>query len=118
MGVATKAMVVVEGDGNTGDFNNNSNWPVCQVCGKMGHVALKCYHCFDHSYQMEDNHVAAFASNQSYSVDTNWYSDTGATDHITNDLDRLTMRERYHGNEQIRIASGPGSSILHVGQNK
>ncbi|KAJ0975730.1 hypothetical protein J5N97_017695 [Dioscorea zingiberensis] len=69
-------------------FSNNSNSvrrnrPQCQVCGKMGHVALKCYHRFDHSYQAEETHVAALASTSSYGVDTNWYTDSGATDHIT-----------------------------------
>lgn len=24
---------------------------VCQVCGKTGHSALQCFHCFDHDYQ-------------------------------------------------------------------
>ncbi|XP_016195998.1 uncharacterized protein LOC107637061 [Arachis ipaensis] len=26
------------------------NRPQCQVCGKIGHIALKCYHRFDQSY--------------------------------------------------------------------
>jgi hypothetical protein len=27
-------------------------------------------------------------------VDTNWYGDTGATNHITSELNKLTMREK------------------------
>jgi hypothetical protein len=34
-----------------------------------------------------------------YNVDTDWYTDTGATDHITSDLNKLTMREKYHRND-------------------
>jgi hypothetical protein len=45
-------------------------------------------------------------------VDTNWYGDTGATDHITGEL---TMKENYHGREQIHAANGQGMSISHVG---
>lgn len=81
-------------------------------------MALKCYHRFDHSYQMEDNRVASFASNPFYSIDINWYSDTGATDHITNDLDCLTVHERYNGKEQIQTTSGTSLSVLHVGHSQ
>lgn len=39
--------------GGGGHYNKNGssggNCPVCQVCGKMGHIAMKCYHRFDHS---------------------------------------------------------------------
>lgn len=44
-----------------------------------------------------------------YDVDTNWYMDNGATDHITSDLEKLTVRERYTGGEQIHTANGSGS---------
>jgi histone deacetylase 1/2 len=43
--------------------------------------------------------------------------DTGATDHITNDLDRLHIRERYHGNEEVHIGNGVGLHISHTGHS-
>lgn len=57
----------------------------CQVCSKPGHTAMKCYHRFDHTYHEE--HLAAVATRPTYNIDTNWYADTGATDHITNNFD-------------------------------
>jgi hypothetical protein len=48
-------------------------------------------------------------------VDTNWYGDTGATDHITGELNKLTMKEKYTGREQIHAANGQGMNISHVG---
>jgi hypothetical protein len=30
---------------------------------------------------------------QSYGVDSNWYADYGATDYVTGELDKLTMRD-------------------------
>jgi histone deacetylase 1/2 len=51
----------------------------------------------------------------SYNVEPAWYMDTGATDHITNDLDRLHIRERYNGNEQVHVGNGAGLHISHIG---
>jgi hypothetical protein len=37
-----------------GSFNHSSSLrPTCQVCLKPGHTAAKCYHRFDHAYQVE-----------------------------------------------------------------
>jgi hypothetical protein len=60
----------------------------------------------DDSYSEEPpfSHVATASSK----VDTDWYTDTGANDHITSNLDRLTVRERYHGNEQVHVGDGSG----------
>ena len=45
--------------------------------------------------------AAAATSNNSYTVIPNWYADTGATDHITHDLECLSTKERY-----VRLISG------------
>jgi hypothetical protein len=34
-------------------------------------------------------------------ADPNWYLDSRATDHITRELEKLTMHEHYCGNDQI-----------------
>ena len=40
--------------------------------------------------------------------------DTGATNHITGELDRLTMHEKYRGHDQIyTAANGGGMEISH-----
>lgn len=62
----------------------------CQICGKEGHTAVRCWYRMDDSYN-EDPPSAALAST-SYKVDSDWYTDTGATDHITSDLDRCPSR--------------------------
>jgi hypothetical protein len=68
----------------------------------------------DESYQ-DEAPSAALSSTCSYKVDPNWYIDTGATDHITSDLDRLTMREPYHGNDMVQVSNGAGLNIMHIG---
>jgi hypothetical protein len=79
---------------------------ICQICNKEGHAAKDCWWRFedddDDSYDDKEAHAA------SYGVDTNWYSDTGATDHITSELDKLTMKEKYHGRDKINAANGAG----------
>ena len=97
--------------------NQVTNQPVCQVCGKIGHIVLQCFHRFDHSYQAVDNHVVVLARTSSYVVDPNWYTDTDATDHITSDLDRLSIQEKYNGKDQVQVANGPGLSIHHIGHS-
>jgi hypothetical protein len=60
---------------------------------------------------------SAAYSPQSYGVDTNWYADSGATDHVTNELDKLAVRDTYTGGDQIYIAGGLGMHIAHVGNS-
>jgi hypothetical protein len=38
-----------------------------------------------------------------------------ATDHITGDLDRLTMHEPYTSTDQIHTANGSGMDITRIG---
>ncbi|XP_021318431.1 uncharacterized protein LOC110436245 [Sorghum bicolor] len=87
--------------------------PLCQVCFKLGHTADRCWHRYDEDYVPDPKHVAA--ATKSYSVDTNWYADTVATDHITSDLDKLAFRNKYHGGDQIHTANSTGMNISHVG---
>jgi histone deacetylase 1/2 len=53
----------------------------------------------------------------SYIVDNTWYTDTGATDHITGELEKLSTREKYNGADQIHTASGAGMNIKHIGHS-
>lgn len=87
--------------------NNSADRPQCQVCLKFGHTADKCWHRYEENYVPDQRYAAAATG--SYTVDTNWYTDTGATDHITGELEKLSFREKYNGGEQIHTANGAGS---------
>lgn len=50
-------------------------------------------------------------------MDTNWYTDTGASHHITGDLEKLSIRNKYTGNDHIHTASGAGMDISYIGQS-
>jgi len=94
--------------------NNQSNEgrPTCQVCDKKGHTAIECWYRFDESYGANNKSVGT-----AYGIDTNWYVDSGASDHVTGDLEKLSARDRYGGKDQIQTASGSGMEITHVGHS-
>lgn len=68
---------------------------------KEGYDALWCWHQFDHNYKADDVNKIDVVVTNNYSVDPNWYANTGVTDHITNDLDSLTTKEQYIDNDQV-----------------
>ena len=45
-----------------------------------------------------------------------WYVDSGARDHVTNELEQLAVHEMYHSSDQIHTASGRGMDICHIAQ--
>lgn len=90
--------------GHQGGGGNSKPRVTCQLCNKDGHNAFKCRKRFDHSFNQPEERSA-----NNVSVEPAWYTDSGATDHITGDLDRMTMHERYSGKEQVHAANGSGS---------
>jgi hypothetical protein len=76
--------------------------------------------CFNHAYQPDDHRerTGNSAQTSSYTVDTNWYADTGASDHLTSNLNRLHVHERYTGKDQVQVANGTGLKISHIGHSE
>jgi histone deacetylase 1/2 len=103
--------------------------PTCQICSKVGHVASCCFKRFQKNFlgtgndgRNMDRQIAVFSathsgSTSSYPVDPSWYADTAAMDHLTNNLDKLTMREQYRGKDHVQTANGKGMRITHIGQS-
>jgi hypothetical protein len=50
-------------------------------------------------------------------VDTNWYSNTSATNHITSDLSKLSTQEKYTAHDHVHTADGNGMQISHIGHS-
>jgi hypothetical protein len=96
-----------------GRGSSNDNRPQCQVCRRYGHTADMCWHRFDEYFVPDSRHIVAIATN-SYTVDNDWYTDSGATDHITSELDKLAIRDKYNDTEKVRTASGAGMEISHT----
>jgi histone deacetylase 1/2 len=84
----------------------------CQICNKEGHYAKDCWSRYanDDDYSEKEVHAA-------YGVDTNWYQDSGATHHITGELNNLTLRDAYKGHDKVNTANGQGMNISHIGHS-
>ncbi|XP_021303151.1 uncharacterized protein LOC110430216 [Sorghum bicolor] len=98
--------------GGGGRGSNFQPGVFCQVCEKEGHSAFRCYKRFDQNFTPASQKSASSATTSSYGIDTNWYVDSGATDHVTSELDKLTVRDKYGGHDQVHSASGAASKNL------
>ncbi|CAA7049703.1 unnamed protein product [Microthlaspi erraticum] len=89
--------------------------PVCQICGRKGHVALRCWNRFDVSYQSQDVPQALAAIHTSDNSGREWFPDSGASAHITSTTTQLKDAEPYSGSETVMVAHGAYLPITHVG---
>jgi hypothetical protein len=80
--------------------STSSSRPRCQVCLKVGHTANACWHRFDEDY-VPETHTAGSATILYDTTDPNWYTDSDVTDHITGELDKLTMHDRYNSRNYV-----------------
>jgi histone deacetylase 1/2 len=106
----------VPGGRGHGSLNSNKSRVKCQLCKKDGHSVLDCWYRFDENFVPPEEKSANSASHGVYGVDSNWYTDNGATNHVTGELDKMVIRDLYNGGEQIHTANGSGMDIAHVGR--
>lgn len=118
------------GDQGRPNFNNNGTGngrngngrrrqhPQCQICTYWGHAAADCRNRYNPDFQPRGNSQRSGNSASTSSTDVPpWFMDSGATDHLTSDLSRLNMHERYAGKDQVHVANGQGLSISHIGHS-
>lgn len=99
-----------------GSGSGSNTRPTCQICGKFGHSAVKCYNRFDQAYENPDNLHNALTVMKLTDEDGNeWYPDSAASAHITNNGSQLHSSEPYLGNDQIIVGNGDYLPITHVG---
>jgi hypothetical protein len=89
--------------------------------GDWGHNALMCGNRFNHVYQADDSRSGnSVTSNHRHDdhPQPHLYMDTGATDHLTVYMERLSVQEHYYGRDQVQAANGAGLSISNVGRSR
>lgn len=101
----------------------------CQLCGIERHIASRCHRRYKQDFlglgnngKGNDKQAAAAVTSHdsgrtpSYSIDPAWYMDTGATNHLTSEMSKLSTQEPYRGHDRVHTANGAGMRISHVGQ--
>lgn len=131
------------GRGRGRGYDNYNNRPICQVCGKVGHSAMVCYHRFDKEFspiQNRGNGNMNFNGNMNYPpnrgsgqsqpnvfmtaqqtatpetiADPSWYADSGASNHVTGSYENITNATEYGGKECVTIGNGDKLPITCIG---
>ncbi|GKV09732.1 hypothetical protein SLEP1_g21188 [Rubroshorea leprosula] len=75
----------------------------CQICGKLNHIALKCFNRFNHSYQEDDIPNALAATTIDDNQELEWHPDTGASVHMTGNSSKPNNLKPYHGQDAVMV---------------
>ncbi|CAN1243573.1 hypothetical protein LINPERPRIM_LOCUS5731, partial [Linum perenne] len=59
-----------------------------------------------HSRQPTRQAYVAQTSDSSTVIDPAWYFDMGATDHVTPDLEKLSISSDYSGRDKLQVGNG------------
>lgn len=93
----------------------------CQLCGRKNHEAPECWNRFDRSFLLPRRQPPSSAP-RAYTAygpgllpSPPWTPDSGATDHITNDISHLQFSTEYTGPHQIQMGNGSSIPISSVG---
>ena len=102
---------------------NSFNKPLCQICGRMGHMALKCFYRFDVTYQNQfqnqkawgeysaDDSSTPVSQSQAYITslttvnDASWFLNSEATHHVTSTIDSMNTNSEYSGTGKLALVS-------------
>jgi hypothetical protein len=99
------------------DFSQQQR-PQCQICGRIGHIAVKCWYRYDYSYDTTENSSQAFVAtmvSDPQKSNPNWYTDTGANSHMTSNPGNLDDSQSYIGNDHVMVGDGSLLPISHIG---
>ncbi|KAI5336426.1 hypothetical protein L3X38_015693 [Prunus dulcis] len=84
----------------------------CQWCGTQGHSAKRCPQL---QYGSHSQPVANPTSHGRSTSSPTWLLDSGASHHVTSNVNTLSGASPYDGPDEIIIGNGSGLGITHVG---
>ncbi|KAH7836375.1 hypothetical protein Vadar_000503 [Vaccinium darrowii] len=101
---------------NQGNNFNKGSAVICQYCDNTGHNARQCYSLkrkLGLPVPPRANHTTMGGGGRDSS--SNWLLDTGASHHVTANLNNLSIQQPYEGPDDIVIGDGTGLPITHIG---
>ncbi|PKU87110.1 Retrovirus-related Pol polyprotein from transposon TNT 1-94 [Dendrobium catenatum] len=108
---------------NTSRSNNNSNYNrsakspkpsvTCQICGKFGHTAVRCWYRHDDTYNSDPSPALFTSPNPQSSSD--WFLDSGASSHLTSDPNQIQNAQPYNGSSKVVLGNGTQLPIQNTG---
>lgn len=112
-----------KGRGRRGYNSNNSgrSLTVCQIYNKACHLASTCFYKYDQNQSSQNQkhsvQVAAINPSAEPSTDTNlpWFSDSGASTHVTADYSNLHSSVNYNGQNKLHMGDGTSIPIQYIG---
>ncbi|PKU72583.1 hypothetical protein MA16_Dca026042 [Dendrobium catenatum] len=105
-------------DTNTAHKSSNQPAVICQICKKKGHEADACWHRLNANYvpsQGSSKNSNALVAKSEGHTGADWYIDSGASSHMTNNLENLAPYNTYNGNDTVTIGDGRSIPIAHTG---
>ncbi|PKU68147.1 Retrovirus-related Pol polyprotein from transposon TNT 1-94 [Dendrobium catenatum] len=100
---------------NTSGRSTANTTLVCQICLKRGHSAQDCWHRLNVQYVPSSRTANRALVAHSDNNESNWFLDSGASTHLTNSLDNLSISTPYQGTDNITIGDGSSVNISHTG---
>ena len=97
--------------GNRGKQQSRRS-PRCQICREEGHYATNCKIRYTKS---DANLVEALATCTISNDTADWYTDTGASAHMTPDVSQLDSIEPYTGKDRVIVGNGSSLPVTHMG---
>ncbi|PKU62337.1 Retrovirus-related Pol polyprotein from transposon TNT 1-94 [Dendrobium catenatum] len=89
---------------------------ICQICNKRGHSTSSCWHRLNvYVPQTTNTNNRAMVAASDSATNNNWFLDSGASAHLTNSLDNLSIASPYQGSDSITIGDGRSMSIANSG---
>ncbi|PKU68330.1 Retrovirus-related Pol polyprotein from transposon TNT 1-94 [Dendrobium catenatum] len=102
---------------NNSQPGSSNNRPICQICGKPGHVAINCWHRCNLNYApTTSRQPRALLAQPSSTANQDWVLDSGASSHLTLDVSNINYPASYRGSDVVSIANGSSLPIHNTGQ--
>ena len=81
-------------------------------------VAFNCYNnTLDNLTRLANSSTVVLPSPEAIE-DLSWYTDSGVSTHVTNNLGILLNLQSYKGSKQLLVGDGNGLQITHMGSAK